>query len=128
MNRAMEKAFNPYRRDIEIRRQFLDKLISDFPAVLVITMRADFLENALSYRSFVDILQNADLKLGPMNHEELTAVIVPPAGKLGVSFEAGLVERILEDVEDQPGNLPLLEFALTELWNKRTSKELTHQV
>ncbi|MGD2181372.1 WD40 repeat domain-containing protein [Lusitaniella coriacea] len=114
--------------DIEIRRTFLDKLISDFPAILVVTMRADFLGNALSYRPFADVLQNADLKLGPMNREELTAVIVQPAARLGVTFEAGLVERILEDVENQPGNLPLLEFALTELWNKRTSKELTHKI
>ncbi|MEH2114419.1 MAG: WD40 repeat domain-containing protein [Nostoc sp.] len=73
-------------------------------------------------------MQNADVKLGPMNREELTQVIEKPAEKLGVTFEAGLVERILEDVENQPGNLPLLEFALTELWNKRTGKQLTHKI
>ncbi|NET57105.1 MAG: hypothetical protein F6K47_13350 [Symploca sp. SIO2E6] len=47
---------------------------------------------------------------------------------MGITFEPGLVERILNDVDEQPGNLPLLEFALTELWNKRTGKQLTHQV
>jgi len=45
-----------------------------------------------------------------------------------VTFAAGLVERILDDVENQPGNLPLLEFALTELWNKRSGKQLTHKI
>ncbi|BAY65347.1 WD-40 repeat-containing protein [Calothrix brevissima NIES-22] len=121
----------------EIRRKFLDCLLGSLETptslsasatVWVTTMRADFLGNALSYRPFADVLQNADLKLGPMNREELTQVIEKPAQKLGVTFEIGLVKRILEDVENQPGNLPLLEFALTELWNKRRGKQLTHKI
>ncbi|ACC79946.1 WD40 repeat domain-containing protein [Nostoc punctiforme] len=121
----------------ETRHKFLDCLLASLETssslsasatVWVTTMRADFLGNALSYRPFADILQNADVKLGPMNREELTQVIEKPAEKLGVTFASGLVERILEDVENQPGNLPLLEFALTELWNKRTGKQLTHKI
>jgi len=119
----------------EIRLNFLDTLLACFPSsssqspsnyVLIATMRADFLGNALSYRPFADLLQNADIKLGSMNREELSQVIVKPAEKLGVSFEAGLVERILDDVDSEPGNLPLLEFALTQLWKQRKSKQLTH--
>ncbi|NCR56175.1 MAG: S-layer homology domain-containing protein [Microcystis aeruginosa L211-07] len=116
--------------DETTRRNFLDKLTtSPFERggmVLVLTMRADFLGNALSYRPFADVLQNTDLKLGPMNREELTEVIEKPAQKLGVTFEAELVKRILDDVESEPGNLPLLEFALTELWQRRQGKQLTH--
>ena len=117
----------------EIRHQFLDCLLASLtkpssPMVLVTTMRADFLANALSYRPFADVLQNADLKIAAMNREEITQVITKPAEKLGVSFEGGLVERILDDVADQPGNLPLLEFALTQLWNQRQGKQLTHSI
>ncbi|MDF5733126.1 MAG: WD40 repeat domain-containing protein [Rhizonema sp. PD38] len=118
-----------------IRRHFLDILIdniyspivqSQSPLVLVLAMRADFLGNALSYRPFADVLRNADIKLGAMNRQELSQVIEKPAEKLGVKFEAGLVERILDDVEDEPGNLPLVEFALTLLWQRRTGKQLSH--
>jgi WD40 repeat protein len=123
------------RLDEAIRRNFLDKLIAGiaaptaqmpFAPILVATMRADFLGNALSYRPFADVLQNADLKLGPMNRAELTEVIEKPAKMLGVKFEAGLVERILGDVDKEPGILPLLEFALTELWKQRSNNQLTH--
>jgi hypothetical protein len=120
--------------DQKVRHSFLDTLLAYFQSspdnttVLVATMRADFLGNALSYRPVADVLQNADVKLGPMNREELSQVIVKPAENLGVTFQDGLVKRILDDVEDQPGNLPLLEFALTELWNKRTGKQLTHKI
>jgi hypothetical protein len=116
------------------RRSFLECVLATLPPaqpqplplVLVATMRADFLGNALAYRPFADVLQKADLKLGPMNQSELTDMITKPAEKLEVTFEAGLVERILKDVEAEPGNLPLLEFALTELWQRRQGKRLTH--
>ncbi len=121
--------------DHTVRRRFLDCLLASFQSsnsgassstVLVTTMRADFLANALSYRPLADMLQNVDIKLGAMSRGELKEVIEKPAEKLGVTFEASLVELILNDVEDEPGNLPLLEFALTELWKKRTGKQLTH--
>jgi WD40 repeat protein len=118
--------------DREVRHSFLDTLLACFQSdpdnntVLVGTMRADFLGNLLSYRPLADVLQNADIKLGPMNRDELSQVIVKPAEKLKVTFQDGLVKRILDDVEDEPGNLPLLEFALTQLWKRRTGKQLTH--
>ncbi|MDJ1171879.1 WD40 repeat domain-containing protein [Roseofilum sp. BLCC_M154] len=114
--------------EVEIRHRFLDALIADLPGTVVMTMRADFLGNALSYRPFADVLNDQDYLLGPMNREELTEVIVKPAEAQGVGFEAGLVERILDDVDHQPGNLPLLEFALTQLWHQRRGKTLTHEV
>jgi hypothetical protein len=63
-----------------------------------------------------------------MNAEELREVIEKPAAARGVSFESGLVERILDDddVEAEPGVLPLLEFALTQLWSQRQGALLTH--
>jgi hypothetical protein len=120
--------------DQKTRHSFLDILLASFPSsahqsqynhVLVATMRADFLGNALSYPAFGDVLKT-DVKLRSMNHDELSQVIAKPAEKLGVTFEGGLVERILDDVQDEPGNLPLLEFALTELWKQRQGKQLTH--
>ncbi len=117
--------------DQKTRDSFLDILLASFQSspgntnVLVATMRADFLGNALSYPAFGDVLKT-DIKLRSMNHDELSQVIEKPAEKLGVTFEAGLVKDILNDVEDEPGNLPLLEFALTQLWKRRKGKLLTH--
>ncbi|NEO44087.1 MAG: hypothetical protein F6K55_08085 [Moorea sp. SIO4A3] len=123
-------------RDQKTRRLFLDTLSNTFQScpeqsssstVLVTTMRADFLGNVLSYPPLADVWRKVNVQIRSMNPEELRDVIEKPAQKVGVSFESGLVERILKDVDKEPGNLPLLEFALTELWKKRTSKQLTHQ-
>jgi DNA-binding SARP family transcriptional activator len=119
----------------EHRRRFLDELLAAVEAagvlpeprfVLLLTMRADFMGQALAHRPFADALQEACLMLGPLNREELASAVEKPARVQGVAFEAGLVERILDDVGQEPGNLPLLEFALTLLWERQSYGWLSH--
>jgi WD40 repeat protein len=116
----------------ERRQRFLDLLLAagragqDRPASpfgLLVTLRADFMGQALAYRPFADALQAGSLLLGPMHRDELRAAVARPAQKQGAAFEPGLVDRILDDVGEEPGNLPLLEFALTLLWDR----SLTHE-
>ncbi|HEU5108148.1 MAG TPA: ATP-binding protein, partial [Micromonosporaceae bacterium] len=65
--------------------------------------------------------------VGEMSAGELRRVITGPLAGVGtVACQHGLVERILEDVQHAPGALPLLQFALTELWERRTGGLLTH--
>jgi WD40 repeat protein/DNA-binding SARP family transcriptional activator len=121
--------------DEECRLAFLDALLEPVhqpaqrsgPALaLLLTLRADFWEQALAYRPLADAMQDASLILGPMTHEELGRAVENPAQKQGVSFQAGLVERILDDVGEEPGSLPLLEFALTSLWDHEKAWMLSH--
>lgn len=121
--------------DPNMRRRYLDALLEAVettnanrvsPFVLLLTMRADFMGQALAYRPFADALQDASLILGPMNETELRVAIEKPAELKGAAFEAGLVERLLDDVGQEPGNLPLLEFALTLLWEKQNYGWMTH--
>jgi formylglycine-generating enzyme required for sulfatase activity len=113
-----------------LRQQFLEVLLAalDAPETghLVLTLRADFLGQALLYRPLADALQNTDLKLGPMTRVELTEAIEKPAARQGVAFEEKLVKRLLDDVGEEEGSLPLLEFALTELWQHQQRRSLTH--
>lgn len=107
--------------------QVLQVINNNAQFYFVLTLRADFFGNALSYRPFADALQDADVKLGPMDREELKEAIEKPAKSRGVNLQDGLSERIIEDVEGKTGNLPLLQFALKQLWEKRDGMELTHK-
>lgn len=116
-------------QEVDVRHKLIDSLLamSEASSVrLVITMRADFLGQALTYPPLVAVLQGTDLKLGPMTTEELEEVIVEPARKVDLAFEPGLRDRILRDVENEPGHLPLLQFALTRLWDEQQTRQLTH--
>ncbi|UFW64311.1 hypothetical protein RlegWSM1455_22925 [Rhizobium laguerreae] len=116
-----------------LREQFIDLLLSGFdfqqsgetPDVgLMITLRADFFGMALRYRPLSDALQGRVQNLGPMQRVELRDAIEKPAGE--EAFEAGLVDTILDDVASSPGNLPLLQFALRELWLRQGADGMTH--
>ncbi len=89
------------------------------------TLRADFLGQALEVPALAAALEGAVTTIGQMGHDQLRAVIEGPLPP-GVSYEAGLVERILGDVGEEPGSLPLLEFALTLLWERQDRAKLTH--
>ena len=109
-------------------RQFMDGLLAACGvAVLsvVLTLRGDFVGHALGYRPLTDRLQDAQVLLGPMSREELQQAIEEPAAKVGAVFEAGLVELILDDVGDEPGHLPLLEFVLQCLWEDASRHSCT---
>ena len=85
---------------------------------LVFTLRADFYGQAIqTSRELSDQWSNdGQVNVGPLTSKELTEVIAGPAAMVGLSFDAGLIETIKADVAAQPGSLPLLEYALTNLW------------
>jgi len=93
---------------------------------VVLTLRGDFYGHALAQRPLADRLQDAVVNLGPMTQDELRRAVVEPASKVGLTYQPGLDNRILEDVGDEPGNLPLLEFVLKGLWEARRGGELHH--
>ncbi len=130
--------------DLDLRRRFLDVLLQavEPPSTqtptstltLLLTLRDDFLGQALAHRPLADAFQAASLPLGPMTRPELRRAIEAPAARQNVQFEPGLVERILDDVGAQAGasatspgqSLPLLEFALTALWEHQRRRQMTH--
>jgi len=56
---------------------------------------------------------------------QLRAAVALPARAVGVGLDAGLLERIVADVDGQPGALPLIQNALTLMWKHRSERRLT---
>ena len=101
---------------------FIDGMLdcADHPDVsVVMTMRGDFYGDALRHRALADQLQTGVVNISTMTRAELSSAVNGPAQFANLDFESGLVDRILDDVGDEPGNLPLLEFVLDELWKVR---------
>ena len=94
---------------------------------LMLTLRADFYGEVLRYRPFADALQDNIENLGPISRVELREAIDRPAQSEDVSFESGLVDVLLDDVDRRPGGLPLLQFALREMWARQEARTITHK-
>ncbi len=89
---------------------------------IVTTMRADFLEHCLSYRALAQLIQDWKELALPLDEQELVDAIVKPAEQQGYHLENGLLDLILENVREEKNSLPLLQFALTELWQHRNQQ------
>src|SRR5262249_44161711 len=92
---------------------------------VLLTVRADFLDHPLRYPEFGELVRAGMVVVSAPSEDELAAAIERPAATVGVRFEPGLVSQIVADVQDEPGALPLLQFALTELFESRMSNVVT---
>ena len=63
-----------------------------------------------------------------MAREQVRTAIEAPAARVGLGFAPGLLERVLGDVGDEPGALPLLQYALGRLWELRRGRVLAAEV
>lgn len=117
--------------DDRARRCFIDNVLDATTTArlsVVLTLRGDFFGRAITnYRPLSDRVQGAQVNLGPMKRDELRLAIEGPARQVGLTFEAGLVDLILEHAGDEPGRLPLLEFVLRQMWDHRRGGELHHK-
>jgi WD40 repeat protein len=112
------------------RQAFLDNLIQaattpEGQTIVLLTMRADFYGKCAAYPALAKILSNHQELVGPMTADELRQAIEQPAHQAGCYFEVGLVPLLLYEIQDQSGSLPLLQYALTELWTRQEKQRLT---
>lgn len=119
-------------RDETIRAHCLDLIVEAATAPesrvrIVITLRADYYDRPLRYPQFGELLRSRMITVLPLTPEGLEAAILRPAQQVGLVFEAGLVASIIAEVGLQPGALPLLQYALTELFEHREGRLLSHQ-
>ena len=115
---------NPVERD-----QFIECLLAATdPASrlrVVIAVRADFLGSCAEHPGLTAALQEATVLAGPMSRDELREAIVKPAQAAGLIVERTLTARIVDEVEGEPGALPLMSHALLETWHRRKGRSLT---
>ncbi|HUS15723.1 MAG TPA: protein kinase, partial [Chloroflexia bacterium] len=92
---------------------------------VILTLRADFYDRPLLYPQLGDLLRERTEVVVPLTRAELQAAISGPAARVGVEVEPALLATLMQEVSEQPGMLPLLQYTLTELFAERTGRRLT---
>lgn len=92
---------------------------------VVITMRADFFHQPLGYGQFGDLVRDGLVAVAMPTRESLALAVSRPARGVGLDLEPGLVNEVVRDVADEPGGLPLMQHALSELFHLRRGRTLT---
>ncbi len=88
---------------------------------IIVTLRADFYDRPLRHRMFGELLREGTEIVTPMSPAELEQAITEPARRSGVAFEPALVAEMIAEAAEHPAALPLLQYALTEVFERRRS-------
>ncbi|MFT5470404.1 MAG: hypothetical protein ACI8UO_005532 [Verrucomicrobiales bacterium] len=83
---------------------------------LVLTMRDDLFGLIQSHSELFPLIDSNLFRIPEILGDDLRQIIEEPAAKQGVIFERSLVDRIVDEVSDRPGLLPLMQHALMALW------------
>ncbi|WP_107099152.1 hypothetical protein, partial [Streptomyces kanamyceticus] len=115
--------------DAAERERFVERLLAAVDEAsglrVVIAVRADFLGHCTRHPGLTAVLQEGTVLAGPMSRDELRAAVVQPARAAGLMVERSLTARILDEVDGEPGALPLMSHALLETWRHRQGRALT---
>ncbi|MFC4944595.1 trypsin-like peptidase domain-containing protein [Pseudonocardia sp. GCM10023141] len=91
----------------------------------VLTVRWAALDQLLT-PELAAVIEAGTVFVASLDRSRLREAIVGPADRApGLAFEEGLVDRILDDAGAEPGQLPLVESLLTDLWDRREGGHLT---
>jgi hypothetical protein len=117
-------------RDEPMRQAFVANLLSllDVPGaghIVVLTMRTDFVDNVARLPALQERFEQATVRVTPLSAGELREAITGPAAAVGLKFEEGVVDALVHDILGEPAGLPLLQFTLLKLWEKRERNRVT---
>lgn len=116
--------------DEEERNAFLENLLNlvrsrDARHMVILTMRVDYESYLTKVPLFHSLVEQGQVRVSAMNTAELHDAIEKPATAVGLKFEDGLVDAVVREIVGEPAALPLLQFALLQLWDNRERNRVT---
>ena len=117
--------------DVSARDRFLVAVAAfprepaDPPISVVVTLRADMYDRPLQHPTIGSLIGAATFPITPMSAAELEDAVQLPAARAHVSFEDGVVSSIVTETVSNPASLPLLQFTLFQLFERRIDGRVT---
>ncbi|MGB3205072.1 MAG: pentapeptide repeat-containing protein [Crinalium sp.] len=107
--------------DEQVRSAFVENLLcaasdSSQRVSVIITMRSDFLGKTQQHPRLNQLFSSQGFLVPIMQPEELEIAITEPAKRAGYELDRAVVELLITETKGQEGALPLLQFALTQIW------------
>jgi uncharacterized protein YjbI with pentapeptide repeats len=127
--------------DAEQRTAFINTLLEaastrNGQVSVVITLRSDFLGETQRHQNLNQIIGSDQSVFVPaMTSDELRLAIEKPAEQAGHPLDYATVDQLVEQTEGREGALPLLQFALTRIWeglsdskSSKSSKDILRKI
>jgi hypothetical protein len=88
----------------------------EFNVYIVLTMRSDFLGDCAQFQGLPEAINEGQYLIPRMSRDERRVAVTGPIGVTRTKITEPLVNRLLNDVGDNPDQLPILQHALMRTW------------
>ena len=89
----------------------------EYPIYVVFTMRSDFLGDCTEFRGLPEAINEGQYLVPRMTRDERREAITGPIAVGHATITPALLNRLLNDVGDNPDQLPILQHALMRTWD-----------
>lgn len=102
---------------------FIDLIVNatqrpDQGLYIILTLRSEYVSECARFHSLTNLMNSSSYLLPQIPVDQLSAVIEEPVKLSGGSIDRSLVKLILGDLDDRPGQLPVLQHLMMRLWNQ----------
>ena len=87
------------------------------PIYNVLTLRSDFVGDCDQFRGLPEAMNESQYLVPRMTREQKREAIIGPAAISGVNMPQELVQRVLNDMSNDPDQLPVMQHALMRTWD-----------
>ncbi|QHT66038.1 High-affnity carbon uptake protein Hat/HatR [Rhodocytophaga rosea] len=90
---------------------------SEVPVYVIITLRSDFVGDCSQYPQLTKLINDSQFLIPQMTRKEKRRAITGPISVMGGEINERLVQQLLNDVGDNPDQLPIMQHALMRTWD-----------
>jgi len=84
----------------------------------MLTMRSDFLGECAVFRGLPEALNEGHYLVPKMTRRQLQEAIEGPLDAVGAEIHPSVVRRLLNDCEDEPDHLPVLQHLMWRMFGE----------
>ena len=90
---------------------------SDVPIYVAITMRSDFVGDCAQFPDLTKKINDSHYLIPQMTREQKRKAITGPVAVGGADISPRLIQQLLNDLGDNPDQLPILQHSLMRTWS-----------
>ncbi|MDX9927668.1 MAG: hypothetical protein RBT28_09895 [Bacteroidales bacterium] len=102
---------------------FIDLIVNamqkpDHGLYIILTLRSEYVSDCGRFHSLTNLMNSSSYLLPQIPVDQMVTVIEEPVKLSGGSIDRSLVKLILSDLEERPGQLPVLQHLMMRTWNQ----------
>ena len=90
---------------------------SEVPIFIILTMRSDFLGDCAEFKGLAEAVNEGEYLIPRLNRKQRARAIEGPVKVGGGEISPRLKQQLLNDIGDDPDQLPILQHALMRMWD-----------